>query len=689
MKRILLYAISVLLLLAGCMNKEFTNPVDPEHIQSNLLAPYGLQYQLSGESIRLNWTDRCNIEAGYKIDRRVNGGSWQTGYKSVGKNSTFCWDHSITQQGSYEYRVYPFRESYNGSHAQISLNMVLNTAAPSFSHLSGTYNNSFGLWIHSTTPGAQIRYTVNGPTPNASSPLYTPPYNVTQTNATIKAIAICAGRTPSTVVTHSYILKPLNPSFSLAEGTYETAQTCTLTCATAGATIHYTTNGSIPSSSSPVYGSPINFSQSTTIKAIAVKSGFSNSDVISKTYTISTTVATPVIQKLTGVYNNTFTTTISCSTANSTIRFTLDGTEPSTSSTLYTGALTISNICTLKAKAWKTGLTPSEIATASYTMRAANPNFNIAQGTYQVSVNLAIGSATTNAAIRYTTDGSNPTPSSTLYTGQINISKPTIIKAQAHYGSWEPSAMIRATYMFDEYVAGGTFNNGTGNMTLSSFYIGKTEITQALYQNIMGSNPSSGAGIGVFHPVYNVSWFKAIEFCNRLSSHFGLSPCYKYNNVEDPDLWPSGWDTNSGNHIYLSCNWNASGFRLPTEAEWHFAARGGNSSHNYTYSGSNDVAYVAYYNNNSLNSTWDVASKPVNEVDTHLMSGNVREWCWDIYAAYPTGSYTNYTGATSGSSRCYRGGGYSDTPSLCTVIYRSSITPTTNAFMGFRVARKY
>ena len=255
MKRILLYAISVLLLLAGCMNKEFTNPVDPEHIQSNLLAPYGLQYQLSGESIRLNWTDRCNIEAGYKIDRRVNGGSWQTGYKSVGKNSTFCWDHSITQQGSYEYRVYPFRESYNGSHAQISLNMVLNTAAPSFSHLSGTYNTLRTLdsfhraldplyrqWPHSN---ASCRHTS---------------YNVTQTNATINRRL--PGHT-STVVTHSFILKPLNPT-STREGVLVNAKPAR-TCATA----QFTTPPMAIASSSPVTAVP-STSAKAQIKKIAV-----------------------------------------------------------------------------------------------------------------------------------------------------------------------------------------------------------------------------------------------------------------------------------------------------------------------------------------------------------------------------------------------------------------------------------
>ncbi|MCB5262482.1 MAG: formylglycine-generating enzyme family protein, partial [Candidatus Cloacimonetes bacterium] len=224
----------------------------------------------------------------------------------------------------------------------------------------------------------------------------------------------------------------------------------------------------------------------------------------------------------------------------------------------------------------------------------------------------------------------------------------------------------------------------------SSFYMDKYELTQAGYQAVMGTNPASGYGVGSNYPVYYVSWFNAIEYSNRRSMQEGLTPCYSYSsNGTNPDSWPNGWNSDYNNHTNVNCNWTANGYRLPTEAEWHFAARGGNQTHNYTYSGSNTIGDVAWYDgNNNPSGTKPVGGKLPNELGLYDMSGNVWEWCWDIYGNYPSGPQNNPTGSNSGSGRVRRGGSWFNFAVSCAVSYRGGDNATvSNSFIGFRVCR--
>jgi len=238
-------------------------------------------------------------------------------------------------------------------------------------------------------------------------------------------------------------------------------------------------------------------------------------------------------------------------------------------------------------------------------------------------------------------------------------------------------------------VEGGTFNNGTSDVTLSSFYMDKYEITQAEYQAVMGVNPASGYGVGSNYPVYYVSWFNAIEYSNRRSLQEGLTPCYSYSTYgTNPDNWPAGWNSSNTNHTNVNCNWTANGYRLPTEMEWMFAAKGGNQSQGYTYSGSNSIGDVAWYTSNSGETTHTVGTKAANELGTFDMSGNVWEWVWDIYGSYPSGSQNNPTGANSGSNRVLRGGSWTDGAGDCTVSFRLNYGAAFgDANVGFRCVR--
>ena len=203
------------------------------------------------------------------------------------------------------------------------------------------------------------------------------------------------------------------------------------------------------------------------------------------------------------------------------------------------------------------------------------------------------------------------------------------------------------------YVSGGTFTMGgtseqgsdayddekpTHNVTLSSYYICKYEVTQALWRAVMGSNPSNFKGDNL--PVECVSWNDCQTFINRLNSYTGRN------------------------------------FRLPTEAEWEFAARGGNYSRHYKYSGSNYLGNVAWYYENSSNRTHPIGTKKANELGLYDMNGNVWEWCSDWYGSYSSYSQTDPTGPNIDlGGRVSRGGHWYRLPGGCRLSVRSNAAP--------------
>ncbi|MCB5247163.1 MAG: formylglycine-generating enzyme family protein [Candidatus Cloacimonetes bacterium] len=217
---------------------------------------------------------------------------------------------------------------------------------------------------------------------------------------------------------------------------------------------------------------------------------------------------------------------------------------------------------------------------------------------------------------------------------------------------------------------GGSDEKPVHQITVSSFWIGKYEVTQAEWREVMGSNPSNWIGDRL--PVEKVSWFDAVDYCNRRSVKEGLTPCYN----------------GSGNNI--TCDWSANGYRLPTEAEWEFAARGSKLNKGYKFSGSNDIGSVAWYGGNSSNNTHVVGTKTANELGLHDISGNVWEWCWDWYDSgyYDKSPGSDPRGVGSGSYRVLRGGSWSSIDGSCRVADRFGVSPSYKSNVnGFRVAR--
>ncbi|MGD0629306.1 MAG: chitobiase/beta-hexosaminidase C-terminal domain-containing protein [Terracidiphilus sp.] len=242
-------------------------------------------------------------------------------------------------------------------------------SAPAFSPAVGAYASAQSVTLSDATAGAKIYYTTNGTTPTASSTQYTSAIPVSASE-TIEAIAVASGYSNSVVAAGSYTITPTvaTPTFPVAIETYTSAQSVTIAEATSGAAIYYTTDTTTPTTSSTKYTAAIPLSATTTVKAIAVASGYNNSAVASATYTITPPAATPLISLAAGTYTSIQSVTLTDTAKGATIYYTINGTAPTTASTKYTGAITVSSTETIEAIAAAPGYVASLTAVAKYTI---------------------------------------------------------------------------------------------------------------------------------------------------------------------------------------------------------------------------------------------------------------------------------------------------------------------------------
>mgnify|MGYP001788024888 CR=1 FL=1 len=437
----------------------YANPNDPSGT-----SPVDIKNRYNTDSAMKTLRDVYKIPAS-----KLNVGSpfYSRGWKGVtgGTNgmygtatgaATGTWDNPQSPGGQYPYFTLKTMENQNG---------YVKYRDDTYAKTPWLYNASQGIvlsyedttslstrcdYINSNGYGGLIIWEISGDTANFE--LTNLAYN--------KLIG-----TPVPVVS--------TPSISPVSGSYSSAQTVSITCATAGATIRYTTDGTEPTANSQAYTAPFSVAATTTVKAKAFKSGMTDSATASATYTItsSTTVATPTFSPAGGTYTAAQSVTLSCATAGATIRYTTNGSEPTASSTQYTGAINVASTTTIKAKAFKSGMTDSATASATYTINStvetvAAPVFSPAGGTYTTAQSVTLSSATAGATIRYTTNGSDPTASSTQYTGAINVAATTTIKAKAFKSGMNDSATTSATYTIntvgqpDPWTPGTTYKTG-------------------------------------------------------------------------------------------------------------------------------------------------------------------------------------------------------------------------------------
>ena len=278
--------------------------------------------------------------------------------------------------------------------------------------------------------------------------------------------------------------------------------------------------------------------------------------------------------------------------------------------------------------------------------------------------------------------------------------------------SWTDEMEIPAGFV---YIPAGKFQMGSTvgdadekpnhKVTISKgYFMGRHEVTQKEWAEVMKDNAN---GISEYpshfknspaenedqtqRPVEQVSWYDAVVYCNRRSIAEDLTPCYTIGGKTNPDEWGTV-PTSSDDPWEVTCDWEANGYRLPTEEEWEYAARAGDDTTNArTWSGTkvgDDLENYAWYSKNSENKTHQVGTLHPNEWGLYDMSGNVWEWCWDWYGNYSDESVSDPHGGSSGGSRVCRGGSWGSLANYCTVSFRRYLDPgSRSASLGFRLVR--
>mgnify|MGYP003295223508 CR=1 FL=1 len=546
-------------------------------------------------------------------------------------------------------------------------------------------------------------------------------------------IAFASCKTETEYITKEYAA---SVTFTIEETTTEGTLAVVMATETKGAKIYYTVDNSVPSSESTEYTEKVTVNKDTVFKAIAIKEGVENSSisvatVLIKEKTVEVEVEKIVekeIEKIVEVEKIVYSSEISETGLYTVYQIQQEKTggksiedyeifEVEENRTIEVGA-TLEDL----KKSYE-GFTAKILAqnenaiyvfydrnTITYTFQTGTEG-KFEDGTIEKEVSGLYGTtykrpkAPTSADYNFSkwldSDG-NVAPTTF---GAENKTFGASWKLKGEGGDEIPEGFV--------LVEAGTFQMGSNDgydsnkpvheVTITKdFYMGIYEVTQAEYEEFCSygsSFPSSSYGDGDNYPAYNVSWYDALVYCNKRSETEGLTPCYSIDDSPNPEAWgevPSTYnDPNRSKWDAAICNFEANGYRLPTEAEWEYAARAGdNTVDSLTYSGTSDVNELekyAWYYDNSDSTTHEVGKKEANAYGLYDMSGNVWEWCWNWYTdSYNTTTEggSDPTGSSAGSYRVYRGGSWNYYSGSCAVSYRNFNYPFgRGSLLGFRVVR--
>jgi alpha-tubulin suppressor-like RCC1 family protein len=382
-------------------------------------------------------------------------------------------------------------------------------AAPSLTPVAGTYSAPLDVAMSTTTAEAAIRYTTDGSTPTPTSgTVYTAPVHV-GTTTTFQAVAYRSGWTTSPVTTAAYTIAPLvaAPSFSPGPGIYLAAQDVAISTSTTGASIRYTTDGTTPTADiGTLYAGPVTVATTLTLKAVAFETGHTTSLVTTGLYEIGPLAASPSFEPPPGTYLDSQDIIISTTTAGASIRYTTDGTTPSsTAGTLYAGPVHLVDSVTLRAVAFGFGIRTSAVTSGVYTigLHVAAPEFSPLPGNYASAQDIIISTSTAGASIRYTTDGTTPTDTvGTPYTGAVHLAESLTLKAVGYESGWITSPVTSGEYKIGEIVADPAFSVTPGTYgTAKDVAISTTTQDAAIRYTTDGSTPTASHGTVYASPV--------------------------------------------------------------------------------------------------------------------------------------------------------------------------------------------
>jgi alpha-tubulin suppressor-like RCC1 family protein len=339
----------------------------------------------------------------------------------------------------------------------------IKAATPVLTPGTGTYAQPQMVTVTLGTPGATMRYTTNGATPTEADAVIASGASLPVTaSLTLKVRAFRTNWTPSDVATGTYTLKVATPALDPAGGSYTSAQAVVVTTATPDASLRYTTDGREPTLSDPAVasGASVPVDRSLTLKVKGFRGGWATSDVASASYTLSLSApAAPVIDPPGGAYTPPQTIAISAADPQAVVRYTLDGSDPSAASVLYTSPFVLDGSATVKARAFRTGASPGAVAEATYDFgTVATPVFGLAPGRYASAVPVVVSVATAGAAIHYTTDGSDPTESDPIVAsgGSVLVDRSLVLKARAWLTGLPAGGVARADYLVTGQLSAGT-----------------------------------------------------------------------------------------------------------------------------------------------------------------------------------------------------------------------------------------